>query len=382
MGRFSTRTGWDLEGNAYGVALAEVRAAGRQLLDLTVSNPTRCGFRYPAEWALGGLGSAAVLRYDPAPRGMALALDAVVGYYADRGVRVTAEQIVLTASTSEAYSYLFKLLCDAGDEVLVARPSYPLFDFLAGLEDVRLVEYPLLYDDGWAIDVGEMERRITPRTRAVVVVHPNNPTGNFVGGVERAALEDICRRHGLALIVDEVFLDYAVGGVTAESFAGWSEGVLSFVLSGISKVCALPQMKASWIVVNGPEGVRLEAMERLEVIADTFLSVSAPVQLALSGWLAGRAGIQEEIRERMRTNLAALGRGVDALLMEGGWTVVVRLPAWGEGGFELAALEAGVVVQPGSFYGLGSGRAVLSLLTPVEEFAAGVKKLRELLVMS
>jgi aspartate/methionine/tyrosine aminotransferase len=245
-----------------------------------------------------------------------------------------------------------------------------------------LVEYPLLYDDGWVIDLGEMERRITVRTRVVVVVHPNNPTGNFVGGAERAVVEEICRKHGLALIVDEVFLDYAVDGVKAESFAGGSEGVLSFVLSGVSKVCALPQMKVSWIAVSGPEALRREAMERLEVIADTFLSVSAPVQLALPGWLAGRRGIQEQIRERMGENLVVLGQGsVDGLLLEGGWTVVVRLPALGEGGFELAALAGGVVVQPGTFYGLGEGRAVLSLLTPVEEFAVGVGKLEKLLVV-
>ncbi len=384
MGWFSERTGWDLEGNIYGLALAEARSAGGPLLDLTVPNPTRCGFHYPAEWVLGGLGDIAGLRYDPSPRGMQSSLEAVAGYYSDMGFAVSPEQMVLTVSTSEAYSYLFKLLCDVGDEVLVARPSYPLFDFLAGLEDVRLVEYPLLYDHGWAIDLGEMERRITPRTRAVVLVHPNNPTGNYVRGVERAAVEEMCRRWGLALIVDEVFLDYAVGDVKTESFAGGSEGVLSFVLSGISKVCALPQMKVSWIAVCGPEELRAEAMKRLEVIADTFLSVSAPGQLALPGWLAGRRRIQEEIRERMRANLSVLGGGVDGLVLEGGWTAVVRLPAWGVEGFELAALEAGVrgvIVQPGSFYGLGEGRAVLSLLTPVEEFAAGVETLRELLIV-
>jgi len=215
MGRFSARTGWDLSGNAYGLALAAARAAGRELIDLTVSNPTRCGFAYPVEWAQDGLGDVAGLRYDPAPRGMEMALEAVAEYYRDVGIAVSPEQLVLTASTSEAYSYLFRLLCDVGDEVLVARPSYPLFDFLAGLEDVRLVEYPLFYDDGWAIDLGEMERRITARTRAVVVVHPNNPTGNFVGGAKRAAVGEICRKHGLVLIVDEVFLDYAVDDVKA-----------------------------------------------------------------------------------------------------------------------------------------------------------------------
>ncbi len=391
MAHFSQRTGWELGANAYSHAVAAARAAGRRLIDLTVSNPTRCGFDYA--WVGAGMSGVEALKYEPEPRGMESALRAVAEYYGDAGVHVGMEQIVLTASTSEAYSYLFRLLCDAGEEVLAARPSYPLFDFLAGLDDVRLVDYPLFYDYGWHIDLQEMERRITPRTRAVVVVHPNNPTGHYTGAAERAAVEEICRKHGLALIVDEVFLDYGVGvegnadssrtaqndkkgksaGVSKDivrgSFANGADGMLTFVLSGLSKVCALPQMKVSWIVVSGPEEMRRQAMERLEVIADTFLSVNIPVQVALPGWLRGRARIQREIRARVETNLKLVTETeIEVLQVEGGWTVVVRMTAEAVE----RTVETGVIVQPGGFYGLGDGRAVVSLITPVEEMRRGL----------
>ena len=209
--RFSKRTGWDVGESGFAAAIREARAAGRGLIDLTVSNPTVCGFGYDAEAILGPLADAAGLTYDPDPRGMRSAREAVAGYYSDHGADIDADAVVLTTSTSEGYGYLFRLLCDAGDEVLVAQPSYPLFDFLADLEDVRLKPYPLFYDHGWWIDFAELERRIGPRTRAVVVVHPNNPTGHATGAEERRRLEEICARHGLALIVDEVFLDYPLG---------------------------------------------------------------------------------------------------------------------------------------------------------------------------
>ena len=231
---------------------------------------------------------------------------AVAGYYAGHRADVDPDAVVLTTSTSEGYGYLFRLLCNAGDEVLVAQPSYPLFDFLADLEDVRLRAYPLFYDYGWWIDFAELERRIGPRTRAIVVVHPNNPTGHTTGAAERRKLEEICVRHGLALIVDEVFLDYPLGEAITEtrleSFTVGPHPVLTFVLSGMSKIAALPQMKVGWIVGLGPEEVRRQAMGRLEVIADTFLSMNAPVQLALPVWLARRGEIQTQILERVRRN--------------------------------------------------------------------------------
>ncbi|HEX3374032.1 MAG TPA: pyridoxal phosphate-dependent aminotransferase [Edaphobacter sp.] len=383
--RFSARTGWDVGESGFAAAIREARAAGRRLIDLTVSNPTVCGFEYDAEAILAPLASVDALKYDPDPRGMRVARAAVAGYYGDHGADVDPDAVVLTTSTSEGYGYLFRLLCDAGDEVLVAQPSYPLFDFLADLEDVRLRTYPLFYehggDGGWWIDFAELEKRIGPRTKAIVVVHPNNPTGHATGAVERERLEEICARHGLALIVDEVFLDYPLGETRLRSFAVGPHPVLTFCLSGMSKIAGLPQMKVGWVVGLGPEGVLREAMGRLEVIADTFLSMNAPVQGALASWLAGRRGIQEQILGRVRGNLAAaqrigVGSGVEALHAEAGWSAVLRLPQIGWDGrvAEMLLREAGVVVHPGSFYGIAeSGRVVVSLLGFEQEFGEGLE---------
>jgi alanine-synthesizing transaminase len=289
---------------------------------------------------------------------------------------------VLTTSTSEAYSYLFRLLCNAGDEVLVAQPSYPLFDFLAELEDVKLKPYPLFYDYGWWIDFAELERKIGPRTRAIVVVHPNNPTGHATGTAERTRLEEICVRHGLALIVDEVFLDYPAGNGELRSFTTGPHPVLTFCLSGLSKIAGLPQMKVGWLVALGPERDRMEALGRLEVIADTFLSMSAPAQWALPVWLEGPQGIQRQILARMRENLAsAESTGVEVLRMDGGWSAVLKLPQDGKHGAvdEWVLREGGVIVHPGGFYGIAeAGRVVVSLITPRENFAEGMQILAEL----
>jgi len=356
---------------------------GRGLVDLTISNPTVCGFAYDAEAILGALGGEAALTYDPDPRGMRSAREAVAGYYGSHGASVDADALVLTTSTSEGYGYLFRLLCDAGDEVLVAQPSYPLFDFLADLEDVRLKAYPLFYDFGWWIDFAELERRIGPRTKAIVVVHPNNPTGHATGAAERVRLEEICVRHGLALIVDEVFLDYPLGEAIPErrleSFAVGPHPVLTFVLSGMSKIAGLPQMKVGWILGLGPEEGRRLAMGRLEVIADTFLSMNAPVQLALPVWLAGRVGIQGQILERVRGNLRVAEEcGVGVLHVEAGWSAILRLPQIGAGEVAEDLLrEAGVVVHPGSFYGIAeTGRVVVSLIGPREDFALGMERVK------
>ncbi len=388
MQRFSKRTSWDVGESSFAAAVRGARATatagGRELIDLTISNPTVCGFEYDVAAVVGGLGDAQGLVYDPDPRGMRSAREAVAGYYADHGAEgLGPESVVLTTSTSEGYGYLFRLLCDAGDEVLVAEPSYPLFDFLADLEDVRLRSYPLFYDYGWWIDFAELERRIGPRTRAIVVVHPNNPTGHATRSAERLRLEEICLRHGLALIVDEVFLDYSLveGGAGLQSFAAGPHPVHTFVLSGMSKIAGLPQMKLGWVGVLGPEGVRQEALGRLEVIADTFLSMSAPVQLALPGWLAGRQGIQQQVLHRVRGNLsAAHASGLEVLEVEAGWCAIVRLRQRGAVG-ELAVevlRQAGVVVHPGAFYGLEQGGwVVVSLIGPAAEFAEGVRRLSE-----
>jgi aspartate/methionine/tyrosine aminotransferase len=393
--RFSARTGWDVRESGFAAAIREAQASGRRLIDLTVSNPTVCGFDYDAETILSPLANAGALTYDPDPRGMRAAREAVAGYYGDHGARfgdesgsgVDPDAVVLTTSTSEGYGYLFRLLCDAGDEVLVAQPSYPLFDFLADLEDVRLRTYPLFYEQGgeggWWIDFAELEKRIGPRTKAIVVVHPNNPTGHGTGPAERERLEEICARHGLALIVDEVFLDYPLGEEKLRSFTAGPHPALTFCLSGMSKIAGLPQMKVGWILGLGPEPARREAMGRLEVIADTFLSMNAPAQGALGSWLAGRRGIQEQILARVRGNLAAAQRigsesGVQVLRVEAGWSAILRLPQMGWDGrvAETLLREAGVVVHPGSFYGIAeSGRVVVSLLGFEQEFAEGLERI-------
>lgn len=389
---FSSRTAWDYAESALALAIKARRIAGLPVLDLTASNPTNCDFVYDAAALLAPLADAGSLAYAPGPFGRAAARHAVAAYYSDHGARVAAEQICLTTSTSEAYSFLFRLLCDPGDQVLIASPSYPLFAYLAGLNDVELVEYPLFYEHGWQIQPGAVEARIGPRTRAIVLVHPNNPTGHFVSPGERVALEALCVHRGLALLVDEVFLDYPWIAETAPaSFAVGPHPALTFILSGLSKVATLPQMKASWLAMCGPEPLRKPAQGRLEVIADTFLSMNAPVQQAMPAWLAARDPIQQQVRTRVRGNLATL----DAILHtepktaasrldgDGGWYTVLRVPATlPDEQLAIALLEeTGVLVHPGSAFGFPpAGWLVLSLLAPAGRFSEATKRLLDWIV--
>ena len=378
---WSARTAWDLTETPWARQLARLRTAGAQLCDLTASNPTACGFSYDAASILAPLSELGALSYHPDPRGLRPAREAVCHYYRDHGATVEPEQIFLTTSTSEAYSFLFRLLCDPGDEVLIGQPGYPLFDFLARLDDVGLVSYELFYDHGWHLDLESLRRRVTSRTRAIMIIHPNNPTGNFTKRAEKEAIEALCREQRLALIVDEVFLDYGLDQ-PGESFAAGSHTMPTFVLSGLSKVAALPQMKAAWIACFA-EG---EAMQRLEVISDTFLSMSAPIQCALPAWLSRRATLQGQIRERLRANLVSLDaillgqKLVSRLAVEAGWYAVLRVPALQpqeDTALDLL-LERGVVVHPGGFFGFtGQGWLVVSLLTPLEEFTEGLKAIVE-----
>jgi aspartate/methionine/tyrosine aminotransferase len=376
--QFSQRTNWNLEETDLARAYRERVRAGLPLADLTASNPTRCGFTYPAD-LLDPLRDPGALGYDPNPRGMLSARTAVCAYYADHEAAVAPEQVILTTSTSEAYSYLFRLLCDPGSEILVPQPGYPLFDFLAALDDVRLKTAPLVYDHGWQIEPEGFRRAVSPATRAIVLVHPNNPTGHFTQGWEARELAALCREHNLSLIVDEVFLDYSFDAAgRPRTFAAGLEDVPVFVVSGLSKICGLPQMKAAWIVATGPE--RREALERLEVIADTFLSMNAPVQAALPVWLSGREVIQGQIAERVKANLVELDRQlardplVRRLSVEGGWYAVLRIAAVQPDEVTVRELlERGVWVHPGYFFGMPpAGWLVLSLLTPCTEFATGV----------
>jgi len=377
---FAKRTNWNMTPNRLSEALAAHRAAGKPLLDLTISNPTECGFEYDGEAILEALRNPAALAYEPNPRGLESARRAVSAYYADREESVSVEDIFLTTSTSEAYSYVFRTLCDPGDELLIPSPSYPLLDFLADIQDVNLVRYPLLYDHGWQIDFHALEQAITPRTRGVIVVHPNNPTGNFVKSAEMAKLNAICSAREMAIIADEVFLDFALNGERAASFAANREA-LTFTLSGLSKISGLPQMKAAWLIVGGPEQMKREALARLEVIADTYLSVNTPVQLAMPRFLEQRHAFQKQVISRARRNLAELDRQlaeqkvVSRLKVEGGWCAVLRVPATrSDEGVAIELLTAyGVSVHPGHFYDFpDDGLLVVSLIVPSADYSQGM----------
>jgi alanine-synthesizing transaminase len=384
---FSARTNWHRSINDLTRVLREVRASGAEICDLTVSNPTEAGIRPDPETLLAALANPDSLHYDPQPRGLLEAREAVCQYYCDsyRVFDLNPDQLILTTSTSEAYSYVFRLLCNAGDEILVPKPSYPLFEFLADLADVKLVPYPLIYDHGWQIDFDSLYKAAGPRTRAVIVVHPNNPTGSYASEPEKAALNNFCNDYGAALIVDEVFLDYAHDGQSRASFAA-NNDALTFTLSGVSKVSALPQMKFAWLATTGPKDAVAEAGARLEVIADTYLSMNAPIQLAAPVFLEQRKAIQPIVLDRLRTNLAELDRQLpnhpscERLQNEGGWYVVLRVPVLGSDEDLAIRLvrHANVSVHPGHFYDFArDGYLVLSLITEPQIFRDGVSRLLE-----
>jgi alanine-synthesizing transaminase len=380
---FSSRLNTSAEVNRITCRLRELRAADAPILDLTESNPTRAGIDYPADEIGRLLGDARALTYEPEPAGLPAAREAVAAYYAERGEAVDPARILLTASTSEGYAYLFKLLANPGEEVLVPRPSYPLFEFLAALESVKVVHYPLVYHGTWSIDLDALRHAITPRTRAIVIVNPNNPTGSFLKQDERDELIRLCHDHQLALVSDEVFSDYAFDDDPrrVRTLAGITD-VLVFSLSGLSKVVGLPQIKLGWMTINGPEALRREACARMEFIADTYLSVSTPVQWAAAGLLALRPRIQNQIQCRMRRNLdhlrAAFGpeSAIRVLNVEGGWYAVLQVPRIrSEEEWALTLLDQHVLVQPGFFYDFeAEAFLVVSLLTPEAVFTEGITR--------
>ena len=378
---FSSRLDWTVPANPLSKLLAEKCASSAAILDLTESNPTAAGIEYTAGAILAALADPRSLRYEPSPAGILAAREAVSAYY---GKSVEPGRILLTASTSEAYAFLFKLLADPGDEVLVPRPSYPLFDFLAALDSVRLVQYPLVYHTGWTIDLDSLARSITPRTRAIVVVNPNNPTGSFLKKSELAALITICREHGLAIISDEVFADYVFAGdpQRVPSLVNVNE-ILAFSLSGLSKLVGLPQLKLGWIVASGPAQLLEQTFHRLELIADTYLSVGTPVQWAAECLLNLRDTVQRQILKRVSENLEFLRSRIGlnspwrVLDPEGGWYAVIQAPRiQSEEEWVLNLLrDDNVLVQPGFFFDFESEAFLIaSLLTPPESFREGIRR--------
>jgi hypothetical protein len=380
--RLSSRLPHGFEPNALSASLTQLRWEGREILDLTVSNPTRCGFAYPEAEIRAALSQPTVLSYDPDPLGARTAREAIAAHH---GHGLTAEHLLLTASTSEGYGLLFKLLGDPGDEVLVPSPSYPLFDWLARLEGLHARPVPSYFHDRWNLDLGALEAAVTPRTRTVVVVNPNNPTGHFLSKTEWEGLTELCARRGLALLVDEVFSDYALEAPAdrmATALLDAQPPCPVFLLSGLSKVAALPQLKLGWIAVRGPGAE--EYLEALAFLADQYLSVSAPVQAAAPTLLGLAPAIQEQVRARLRGNLVALDASLtehpqlSRLPVEGGWSVLLRRPAVeADEASALRLLEqASVLVHPGSFFDLhGDGHFVLSLLTREAPFRLGLRGL-------
>ena len=380
---FSSRVPSELGSNRLARAVADARASGRALIDLTQSNPTRAGFDYP-DYLLSALADARGLKYEPAPFGLIAARQAVARDYARRGVSVSPERIALTASTSEAYSLLFKLLTDAGDDVLAPRPSYPLFDHLARLDEVALRHYDLEYHDGWSLDMASVERAITDRTRAVLVVSPNNPTGSFISRQELKRLEALCAERGIAIIADEVFADYQVrpgacvdAGRVLEVHTG-----LAFSLGGLSKSVGLPQVKLGWIAAAGSDELVGRRSTGWSSICDTYLSVSTPIQAAAAELLSRGAAVRTQIQTRIASNYRTLSERLELvpsctlLVADGGWSAVVRVPSIGsEEDLVVSLVGEGVLVHPGYFFDFPHESYLVVSLLPVEDdFAEGVSR--------
>lgn len=385
--RFSNRTDWDPSPNKLSLELERLKLEGKPILDLTLSNPTSAGLSYLDDATLGPLLDPRALSYAPDPKGSLSAREAVAAYYAHKKIAVSPEDIVLTASTSEAYSLILRLLCNPADRVLVPRPSYPLFDYLCDLNDVYPDRYRLFHDGArWRADLAYLEEHFY-NTRALILVNPNNPTGSSPDGAERVGILRLCAREGAALIADEVFLDFAMEPSRQLVSLAGSKQTLTFALGGISKCAGLPQMKLAWIVVSGPEKLKTEALRRLEIIADTYLSPSAPAQQALPVWLERRNEFQKQIMDRVRANMETLRRvvadeapGTEVLESEGGWSATLRSKAcFDDEQFVIELLRRHQVhIHPGYFYEFESGNhLVVSLLPQNAVFSEGARRLVE-----
>ena len=383
--RFAERSAWGTEPNLLSQTLTKLQQEEAPILDLTLSNPTQASFSYLNSTLLEAFDQSENLLYEPNPYGLLRTREAVCRYYERKGLSLSGDQIFLTASTSEAYAFIFRILFDPQDSLLVLRPTYPILDYLASIHDVTLQSCPLVYKDGWKIDFKALERSVDKKTKALLLVHPNNPTGHYVREPEKKAVLEFCRSHSLALIVDEVFYDYdwGRGSEKPESFSKTNE-VPTFVVSGISKVLGLPQMKLSWTVINGPKDIVKESVRRFEVIADTFLSVSTPIQNALPIWFECMEKIQKEIRARILRNRSFLEAELTnrkkcrLLQAEGGWYSVLELapPLKDEALAVLLLREDFVLTHPGYLFDFPEDSfLILSLLPRPEIFEEGIKRL-------
>ena len=379
---FAERTNWPTQLRPLTAMYERLQQSGAEVLDLTVSNPTRCDFRFYTPELLAPLSADASLRYDAEPFGMPSAREAVAAYYQRRGIDMSADRIVLTASTSEAYGYIFRLIADPGSVVAVPLPGYPLFDFLADCHDLSLAYYDLDPDDEWRIDLPSLERALESGARILMLIRPSNPTGSVSAGGELEVVIEMAGRHGAIVVSDEVFADYPLEAQAPDPLPE-SEDVLTITLGGLSKSLCLPQMKLGWMAFAGPEADRAEALARLEFIADTYLSLGAPVQAALPEWFRRQPDILAEVRGRLLNNLNFLrtsltGTSCSCPRVDGGWSAAIRVPATREDeawAMEML-VEGQILVHPGSFYGFRGGSwLVVSLLVPEPRFAAGIGRM-------
>jgi alanine-synthesizing transaminase len=383
---FSNRTQWNLSPNRLSVLLTEKRAHGEQIIDLTESNPTRCGFPYPEQEILTALSDNSILTYKPKPRGLLSAREAISEYYRRNDISVSPENIILTSSTSEAYTFLLKLLCNTNDEVTVTIPSYPLFEYLCQINDVALRHYNLIYDGEWHTDFETLESSITDKTRAIVAVHPNNPTGSYFKIDEFEKICSLANKHNLAVIVDEVFSLYAFQPDKRRAVILNSDlNVPVFSLNGISKLLGLPQLKLSWIVAGGNSKYTSEALKRLDIIADSFLSVNTPVQIALPKLIKLSSNIGTIIHKRVESNytmLQSVFRNSNATVLntEGGWYAILQLPQTktDEQWADKILSRLNILVYPGYFFDIPQkSSVVVSLLPDIPTFENAVSLIKQ-----
>lgn len=382
---FSRRTSFETEPNPLSRLIEMLRHDGTPICDLTVSNPTQCGFNYLNSDILKPFQDAANLKYDPNPRGLETAREAIAHYYAAKGIKILPSRIFITASTSEAYSFIFRLLFEPGDALLAPQPSYPLLDYLAALNDVRVERYELNPAKQWQINLEGHYTLKNVEAKGLLIVNPNNPTGNFVHQQELAEINIFCKKRGMVVIADEVFLDYTIDEKAPPPIScALNHHNLAFTLSGISKIVGLPQMKLSWFVVSGPDPIAEEAVKRLEVISDTYLSTNTASQLALPKWLAMQPVIQGEILKRIRNNYQTLKQkfsntgSVRLFPVEAGWHAVLQLSAE-QTDEEWACLllkKDQVLTHPGYLFDCHQGSYLaLSLIVPETTFQQGIEKI-------